>query len=382
MRRSNRAVLSSSVPALLAAAVLFACGGADGFESQPPPPDINPGLPPLVTIAPEDVGDGWCTSTPAAEGMDGELLSVFLQYIADGGAPDVDGVVVARNARLVAEGYFNGFGRETRHDLRSASKSITSALAGIAADQGRLAAEDLVSEYVPNFDGYARMDDRKRSIRVRDLLNMQGGFACNDWDPSSPGNEEKMYPKQDWTKFVLDLPMAGPAGEIAQYCTAGVVLLGNIIASATGMPLDEFAAAVLFEPLGISDVQWRRSPDGLAAGGGGMRLRPRDSAKIGELFLDRGVWNGARLVSDAWVQESKQIVTQLGEDGYGDLWWKLTLPVRGSLQDCFFALGNGGNTIAVVPTEQLVVMFSASNYDGPSKRSLSLLTWKILPALL
>jgi CubicO group peptidase (beta-lactamase class C family) len=382
MRRSHRgAVLASSALALLAAAVLFACG-EDDFEPEPPPPDLNPGLPPVVTIAPEEVGDGWAASTPAAEGMDGERLSRFLQSIIDSGNRTLDGVVVARNGRLVAEGYFNGFDRETRHDLRSASKSFTSALAGIAADQGHLAVDDLISEYIPNFESYARMDERKRAIRVRDLLDMRSGLPCDDWDPVSPGNEERMYTKRDWTKFLLDLPMMQAPGEAAHYCTAGVVLLGNIVASASGRPLDDFAAAVLFEPLGITDVQWRRSPDGRAAGGGGMRLRPRDSAKVGELFLDRGLWNGVRLVSEAWVQESERIVTQLGEDGYGALWWKGSLLVRGSMQDCFFALGNGGNTLLVVPAERLVVMVSSSNYNGPTKQPLSLVASNVLPALL
>ena len=123
---------------------------------------------------------------------------------------------------------------------------------------------------------------------MRDLLNMQRGIACIDQDPVSPGNEENMYPTRDWTKFLLDLRADYAPGTYTQYCTAGVVLLVNIVAYATGVPLDEFAETYLFNPLGISDILWRRSPDGRAAGGGGMHLRPRDSAKIGKLFLDDG----------------------------------------------------------------------------------------------
>jgi CubicO group peptidase (beta-lactamase class C family) len=299
----------------------------------------------------------------------------------------VDGVVVAKNDRIVAEGYFNGFGAESHHDLRSASKSITSALVGIAVDQGRLAVDDLIAQHVPHFDSYAKMNDFKRSITVRDLLNMQSGIACDDQDPVSPGNEENMYGTRNWTKFLLDLRAAHAPGTYTQYCTAGVVLLGNIVAYATGVPLDEFAATYLFNPLGISDILWRRSPDGRAAGGGGMHLRPRDAAKIGKLFLDDGAWNGARILSDTWVQDSQQRITTIdlsrGPDGYGYLWWKRSFLVRDTMQESFYAEGNGGNFIIVLPAERLVVSFSASNYDSAAfDRPLTILAQRILPALL
>jgi CubicO group peptidase (beta-lactamase class C family) len=361
---------------------LSACSDGAAHGSGPPL-DVNPGLPPLVTLAPESTDDGWATSTPEAEDMDGAVVLDALEAIRDGFYPGVDGLVVARNDRLVAEGYFNGFGRESRRDLRSASKSITSVLTGIAVDQGRLAVNDPIAQYIPEFESYAQMDDRKRAITVLHLLNMQSGIACNDSDPSSPGNEEFMYETADWTKFLLDLPMEQSPGMSARYCTAGVVLLGNIVANATGVPLDDFAATYLFNPLGIQDIAWRRSPDGRAAGGGGLRLRPRDSAKVGNLFLDGGVWNGMSIVSDAWVQDSRQHITSIGSDAYGYLWWKRSFLVRDAMQDCFFAFGNGGNFIFVLPLERLVVMFSASNYNQPaSNQPFTILADRILPALL
>lgn len=367
MRCSPRSILARTSASVLVSLATFACG--------------DDGVPPMTTIAPEDVGDGWVTSTPAAEGMDGDALSRAFLDVQFGQYPHVDGMVVVRNDRIVAEGYFNGYGRDGAHDLRSASKSITSALAGIAVDQGRLAVGDRISAHLPGFESYRRMDDLKRSITVLDLLNMQSGLPCEDSDPSSPGNEDKMYEQENWTKFLLDLPMQSAPGRVAQYCTAGVVLLGNVVANATEMPLEEFAARYLFEPLGITELSWRRSPDGRAAGGGGMRLRPRDSAKLGQLFLDQGTWNGARVISDAWVRDSQQILTQIDGRGYGYLWWKRSFSIRGGMQDCYFAQGNGGNVIFVAPAERLVVMISGSNYDRPAS-SMTLLSRGILPALL
>jgi CubicO group peptidase (beta-lactamase class C family) len=336
--------------------------------------DVSPGLPPLVTTAPETLEDGWATSTPLAEGMDTQLLLGGLEAIRGGEYPGVDGLVVIRNDRVIAEGYFNGFGRESVHNVRSASKSITSALVGIAVDQGHLALEDLISQYIPEFESYANMDDLKRSIRVLDLLTMQSGIDCDDMDPSARGNEEAMYQTRDWTQYMLDLPMAGPPGTLGRYCSGGVDLLGNIVATATGVPLDDFAAASLFAPLGIYELT--------AAGGGGMRLRPRDSAKIGGLFLRQGLWNGVRVLTDTWVQASLQNVTSINMTPYGYLWWKNIFPMADGALEGFSAIGNGGNLIFVVPTAQLVVVFSGSNYNHREvSPPFSIVERWILPAL-
>ena len=358
------------------------CSGGSGSDSHPPGfgPDANPGLPPSASIAPDDTGDGWPTSTPDAEGMDAQSLLANIQSIEDN--LGVDSVVVAKNGRLVAEAYFNGYGRDTVHDLRSASKSITSALAGIAVDQGLLTTQDTLADSVYQLDRYDNWDVRKGSIKLIDLLHMSSGLACDDWVASSPGNEERMYRTADWLKFVLDLPVIANPGEQSSYCTGGVVLLGSIVATRSGMRLDEFAATYLFDPLGIQTVEWRRSPDGSATGGGGMRLKPRDAAKFGSLYLDGGMWLGNRVLSESWVIRSQERVTTLGADAYGLLWWKRKFLVRGAEQECLFASGNGGNYIFVLPSERMVVVFTGSNYNSPlGGQPIDLLPAKILSTL-
>ncbi len=372
---------------LVSCALLVSCGGGDGGGGgglNGREPEVNPGLAEVVSVAPENIGDGWTPSTPAAEGMDSNGVRATLESIRDGDWPGVDSMVVARHGRLVAEGYFNGYGRDTLHDLRSTGKSITSALAGIAIEQGLFGLDDPISLHIPQFESYSNMSDRKLGIRIYHLLNMNSGLECNDWNSASPGNEEKMYPRQDWVKFILDLPMTNDPGSAPYYCTGGVVVLGHIIRLRSGMALDDYARANLFGPLGIQQSGWRRSPDGQATGGGGLRLTPRDAAKFGELYLDGGTWNGSRVVSTAWVEQSQLRVTSLGRDRYGFLWWKRTFDsgVAPAGYDSFFTSGNGGNFIFVFPQLELVAVFTGSNYNSDRMdQPFAILSNRLLPTL-
>jgi CubicO group peptidase (beta-lactamase class C family) len=358
---------------LLLALCLAACGG--GGDSGPDEPE-------QATTAPDNTGDGWAVSTPGGEGMDAGALTSLLEDLRGGDYPGVDSMVIVRHGRLVAEGYFNGFGRESLHDLRSTGKSFTSALAGIAIDRGAMASDDPISQLLPQFDAHANMDDRKRSITVTHLLNMNSGLDCDDWTSSSPGNEEVMYGKNDWVDFILGLRMRTAPGVVVSYCTGGVVVLGHIIAQRSGMNLDDYAAANLFGPLGIRDVRWRRSPDGQATGGGGLWLRPRDAAKFGQLYLDGGVWNGAQVVPAEWVERSAQSLVTLDQSGYGLLWWKRRLGTAPRAQDTFFTSGNGGNFIFVIPALELVAVFTGSNYNSPrGDQPLDIVSRRLLEAV-
>jgi CubicO group peptidase (beta-lactamase class C family) len=370
--------------ALIPLALLCGCGKSYGEKIAQP--DQNPGLPATISVAPELLSDGWRTSTPGAEGMEEKPLLELMQSIRDGALADVDSIVIAKNDALIAEGYFHGFGRDTPHDMRSASKSITSALAGIAVSQGLLAVDTPIAQYLPNFDSYKHPDARKNAIEVFHLLNMNSGLDCNDWDDSSPGNEDKMYEKDDWPRFILDLPMAHAPGEASSYCTGGVVVLGSIVATRSGVPLDNYAATWLFNPLGIQDVNWRRQKDGTATGGGGMRLRPRDMAKFGNLFVDGGRWKGVPVIPESWIEPSLRQVTTLNgtgdKYGYGFNWWKGSFQVKGATEVSTFAWGNGGNFIFLFPLHQLVVVITASNYDSAKEDAgFFILKSAILPAL-
>ncbi len=361
-------------------ALLAGCGQDNG--SAIAKADPSPGLPASISVAPEATSDGWRASTPGAEGMDEQPLLEVMQNIRGGAFSDVDSMVVVKNNALVAEGYFHGFGRDTPHDMRSASKSITSALTGIAVSQGLMDVSAPIAQYIPNFGSYANQDARKSAIQVFNLLNMNSGLQCDDWDASSPGQEDKMYNAKDWAGFILNLPMAYAPGEATHYCTGGVIVLGSIVSTRAGVPLDSFASTWLFNPLGISNVNWRRQPDGTATGGGGMGLRPRDMAKFGSLFINGGQWNGVPVIPPEWIDQSNRQVTTLNGDGYGFNWWKRSFQVKDASEVSTFAWGNGGNLIFLFPLHQLVVVFTGSNYSTSREDSgFFILSSKVLPAI-
>lgn len=378
MRISSKPTLRAGVLIALTA-WLAACGGDDASEF---PRDRNPGLAATISIAPESTGDGWPVSTPAAEDIDANALTAAMEVIRDGRFPRVDSMLVARHGKLVAESYFNGFGRDSLHDLRSSGKSVTSALAGIAISQGAFGIDDPVSQLLQGFENHKNMSDRKRAITVRHLLDMSSGLECNDWDPASPGQEEKMYDTRDWVGFILDLPMVRDPGFAAEYCTGGVVVLGKIISTRSGMALDAFADAYLFGPLGIRQSDWRRSPDGQATGGGGLRLRPRDAAKFGALYAAGGTWDGARVLPADWVEKSRQRTYGLGSDGYGLLWWKHSFARGSGTIDSYFTSGNGGNFVFVIPALDVVAVFTGSNYNNDNmNQPFWILGDRVLPAV-
>lgn len=352
--------MSRKFPAAILTILLAAgCGGGGsgnpGFE--------RPDSPVNVTLTPPNTGDGWSTSTPAAEGLDEAQLTRVFDSIRNGVFPGVDSMVVIRNQRIVAEGYFNGFDRDTVHELRSTGKSFISTLAGIALDQGLIGLDDPLSQHIPDFESYRNMDANKRAITLRHLLNMSAGFDCNDWDPSSPGNEEKMYDSRDWIKFMLDLPMIAVPGTRADYCTGGVVLTAQVVAQRSGMALENYAQQWLLGPLNIQKSVWRHSPDGKATGATGFGLTPRDAAKLGALFINEGVWNGSRIVSESWVMTTRQRPVGLRNQGYGYLWWKRNFQQGNTVLESSYTAGNGGNFIFTIPSRELVVAFTGSNYN-------------------
>ncbi len=349
--------MSAALMIMLAAG----CGGGEGSDY----PDFdNPGAPASISLAPDATGDGWQTSTPGAENLDAAALASVLNSIRDGHFPGVDGVVIARNQRLVAEAYYNGFDRDTVHELRSTGKSFISTLVGIAADQGLLSLDDTLAQHIPDLDQHRNVDARKRAITLRHLLHMSSGLECSDWDTRSPGHEEKMYDSRDWVRFVLDLRMVAEPGTTQSYCTGGVVLLGHVVTLRSGMTLDDYARQWLHDPLNIRQARWRRAPDGRVMGATGYGLRPRDAAKLGALFANEGVWNGVRVLPESWAMTIRESPVSLRSQGYGYLWWKRRFTRGTGTLDAVYSAGNGGNHVFIIPSEELVIAFTGSNYNS------------------
>jgi len=309
-------------------------------------------------------------------------LSSMETAIAAGEYKKIGSVVVARGGEIVYEKYFEG-DAQTLRDTRSVGKTVTSILAGIAIDRKLIALDTPVLRAFPG--AHANPDPRKEKIVVEDLLTMSSIAECNDWNEYSRGNEERMYPMEDWAAFYLDLPVRGLPWKYDKserqfsYCTSGVFTLGQVIARAAKTPIDEFARVHLFEPLGITRSEWPYSPLGLAMTGGGLRLASRDWVKLAQLYANGGVWEGKRIVPAEWVARSTRKHARIDEQSdYGYLWW---LTSWGGVR-AYAMQGNGGNKVAVLPERDLVVVITSTNYNtrGMHEQTTKLLTDYILPA--
>jgi CubicO group peptidase (beta-lactamase class C family) len=317
-------------------------------------------------------------SSLQAEEMDPALITQVTDLIVREKYKRVDGLLILRNNKLVYENYFHGYSEDVLHNIFSAGKSITSILTGIAIDKGFIDSVRIpVMRLLPEYASVENPDPRKKDITVEDLLNMRSGLACDDWYQST---ESQMQQSRDWVKFTLDLPMVNPPGVTGSYCTGCAVTLGRIIEHQSGLSIQEFANRYLFEPLGITAYQWHVMPDGKASAGGLFFIRPRDMAKIGLLMLNNGVYNGEQVVSGEWVNSSRNTVLEMEGpfEGYGYLWWKQSFD-KGVTS--FFADGNGGQHIFIVPSRELVVIFTSGNKNtSVGLQNFEIMNKYILPA--
>ncbi|HMJ71137.1 MAG TPA: serine hydrolase [Cyclobacteriaceae bacterium] len=314
--------------------------------------------------------DGLQVSSPAEQGVDPEILERTVRYITDNNPSHIHSVLIVRHNKLLLESYFDGWNDKRRHDLRSATKSFTSCLVGIAIDQKIIPGTNTpVYSYFNGPESFANPDDRKTRMTIRNFLEMRTGLDCNDEVSASPGNEEKMYEERDWSKFILDLPAAGEPGTRFSYCTGSPVVLGNIVARASGRSVPDFADTFLFSPLGITDYQWESIPNGDTDTGGHLHLYPRDMAKFGMLYLNNGKWNGAQIVSQEWVHESTlPRLSPYGNkgEGYAWLWWTVEGMHGDKKLNYYYANGNGGQLIFVIPDLDAVIVFTGGNFNARS----------------
>ena len=308
----------------------------------------------------------------------------------------IGSVVLARHGKVVYEAYFEG-DPSTLRDTRSATKSITDILVGIAIGEKKLSGvNQRVLALLPDrARKIQNPDPRKDKMTIEDLLTMSSPLECDDWNDASRGNEERMYIIEDWAQFILDLPVRGRMhvgeqldppkyGRYFSYCTGGVFTLSEVLQKATGVRTDHYAQEKLFGPLGIWDAQWVYSPLNIPQTGGGLRLTSRDLLKIAELYRNGGRWQGITIVDPAWVKASTQPHAQIDDQTeYGYLWWLKTFKSGEEGYPAFFMSGNGGNKIAVFPGLDLTVVITSTNYGtrGMHEQTEKLLTDYILPAV-
>lgn len=332
---------------------------------------------------PLEAGDGWLTGSLEEAGFDAGILCSLNQKLDASPEKNIQAVVVVRHGKLVYETYRAGddekWGRklgvvphtpEMAHDLRSISKSVVSLLFGIALDRHLIASiDDPVFSYFPELAALRTAE--KDAIHLRHLLSMTAGL---EWDErrsySDPENSEReMIRSVNPYRFVLERPVVGKQGKDWNYSGGATQLLAGVVQRATGKWLADFAKEALFEPLGIAQFEWVKMPaSGEAAAASGLRLRPRDMAKIGQLVLNKGMWNGQRVVSESWIVESTRPRMDVEYPlRYGYQWWADEKTIGGRVVAWTAAQGLGGQRIYIVPAYDLVVIVTAGLYDSKSQ---------------
>jgi len=325
--------------------------------------------------------DGLQPGDATAVGLDTALLDKMMNKIVRGQYPNVHSVLIIKGGKLVFEEYFYEYTKDSLQEMRSATKSIVSALTGIAIHQGFIKSKnERVVSYFPEYN-LANNTDIKKTITVENMLANQSGLDCDVSNPKSVGGEEAMDASDDWVKFTLDLPMIDKPGNDGRYCSGNPITLGRIVEKTTHMDLPVYGQKNLFGPLGITGYKWNFKPDRSNINEYcQIYLHPRDMAKFGLLYLNKGVWNKKQVIPAEWVTESfrKHSVVQ-GVD-YGYLWWLKYLDADGGVR--YYgkaAQGNGGQKIYIFPDQDLVVAITGGNYNSKSP-SDELISKYILPS--
>ncbi len=353
----------------------------NGFYARGKSPTPYAYRPPLAD------DDGWPVGTLEEVGMSpgpiGEMvkwISTPLKSVED---PYVHGVLVARHGKLVLEEYFYGFHRDKPHDTRSASKSLTSTLVGAAILNGvKLSPSDRVYNLLYDNSLPKDLDPRKKEMTLEHLMNMNSGYDCDDRAyPPRPGNEDVMHRlNTDNYRHTLNLPMDSKPGVKTAYCSINPNLVGAMLSKAAKRPLKDLFQDYIAEPLQMRRYYLLLQPTGEPYMGGGIQWMPREFLKLGQLMLNKGMWNGNRVISEEWAQHAStpmvkiqarttsnclpESTAKLCLRNYGYLWWHIDFPYQGRKVHAYYAGGNGGQSLVVIPELDMLIETWAGNYSS------------------
>jgi CubicO group peptidase (beta-lactamase class C family) len=340
--------------------------------------------------SPQDLGDGWSISTPEAVGLDPERLCTVVGWLNALAGANVHSILVARRGLLAFEHYRSTAnqpqGPQIRHDLRSVTKVVTGLLVGAALEKGYLLNLDAaIFSWFPEYADLRTAE--KDGILVRHVLTMSSGIAWDEDVPiSNPTHGEmRLWRTDDRLRTALEPACLTPPGAEWNYSGGSTEILGAILQRVTDKPLDELAHELLLGPLGVKDMEWVRHRDGSPSASGGLHLRSRDLAKIGQLVISRGTWEGRSLIAADWISES--ISPQIGAADrlffYGCHWWLGRSLVHRKETTWAAGIGLGGQRLFVIPAHDLVVVITAGHYEDSMQAWLPMVILNrfILPAV-
>lgn len=300
-----------------------------------------------------EVDNTWQVDTPETHNMDPQVFVSMHQALA--GAP-VYAVLTVKDGVIIDEYYQDGYDENSAFAFHSSSKSVTSALLGIAIEEGYIGGvDDLLSDYLPQM---AQMTNGKQNLTLRHLLTHTSGLEWYEWGGGT-SNWNEFRSAENWVDYILGRNLVTQPGTVFNYSTGNTHLLAAAMESAIGSPLFDYAKEKLFDPIGMEHISWGTDPQGIADGGNGVVMSARDAARFGQLFLDGGNWKGEQLIPADWVTESTSIQNNGTGDGtgsYGFQWWARSF----GGYDTYYAFGAWGQYIFVVPELNLVTVIASS----------------------
>jgi CubicO group peptidase (beta-lactamase class C family) len=335
-------------------------------------PRPHPGAP-YRYAPPPSLGDGWPTSTLAAEGIDTVAMERLVQSFIDmpmdeADAPEIHALLIARHGKVLLEEYFHGFSRDKLHTLRSAAKSLTGATIGAAMYAGApLRLDSRVYQVMNGGTFPAGLEPRKRAMTLENLLTMSSGHYCDDTDDKAPGNEDYInddLQPPDVVGYFMSVPMATDPGTNSVYCSMQPHLaLAMLQEAAHESPLRIFDRLVA-RPLQITHYSWPLDTNGRPYGGGSVAIRARDFMKFGQLMLNGGTWGGKRILDASYTRAAVTPQYHLRNIYYGYYWWMEDYPYKNRTVFGYSARGAGGQMTFVVPELDLVVTAMGGNYSN------------------
>lgn len=335
---------------------------------------------------PLQLNDGISIGTLQETGFKEELIYAMTDSLQEGVYTNVHSVLILRNNKLVYECYFDGddqtrgvgpvkdrkHHQDSLHDVRSVSKSIVSAAVMVALDNGYIDSIDQnVFDFFPEYKNYK--SGRKSTMTIRHLLTMSSGL---EWDESmgygDPNNSElRLNNSSDPIDFFFSREIVHEPGTVFNYNGGCTQVLATIVSKSSGLSIIEFTDQYIFKPLGIKEFVWFQREDGIPIAASGVRLRSRDMAKFGLLYLNSGLWNGKQIIPSQLIEETirAQIATSINDEpllprmDYSYQFWIPTFAVGSGQHSVVLATGNGGQHIIINKELNLIVVITAGNYN-------------------
>ncbi len=323
-------------------------------------------------------------------GFNRDSIDNLIQLIIDTPPKDFRGLVVIKDNKLVIEEYFWTYWRNTVHDIRSAGKSITAILLGIAVKEGLVESlEQDVYSFFPK-DKYPNINSDLKKIKLKHLLDMASGLDADTDRPETPGQAGQWMAMDDWKEYLLSVPLVNTPGEKWVYADINALLIGAVIEETSGISLKDYAQEKLFDPLGITQFYWYSNTSGQTGAAGNLYLYTLDFAKLGVLILNEGKWDNRQIIDQEYLKSlinKKSYSAEVSKwfplaDHYGLMWYKSQRTFGNKSFDYLFASGSGGNHLVVIPDQKMVIALTSSAYGpGPGQRRSYNILRKVLAAL-